>query len=180
MWEQKSLIPYPSVRWLLNWYSGRLQSSSLKLVFVELKYLLVPDHLHSYWTFFLNDSFATDEGALVQWLKLPTWIIGDRGLEPHPGLQLKKKNVYSPHTRKDSILWGASVIEGSVLGLRPFESCILRAVSSHSSHYPKEVLVTQFNLYVHKDGIKPHLLHFTVMTDGLEMCHKFPETQREF
>ena len=94
-----------------------------------------------------------------------------------PWPSIKKKNVYPPHTRKDSILWGASVTEGSVLGLRPFESCILRAVSSH---YAKEVLVTQFNLYVHKDGIKPHLFHFTVTTDGLEMCQKFPETQREF
>ena len=31
-----------------------------------------------------------------------------------------------------------------------FESCVLRAMSSHSSHNP------QFNLYVHKGGLKPH------------------------
>ena len=30
------------------------------------------------------------------------------------------------------------------------------AVSSHSSHHPQEVLLAQFNLNVHKGGIKPH------------------------
>ena len=49
-------------------------------------------------------------GALVQWLKLPAWKVGDRGFEPHFGLQVsKKQNVSSPLTREDSILWGASV-----------------------------------------------------------------------
>ena len=44
-------------------------------------------------------------GALVQWLKLPAWEVGDRGLEPHFGLQIsKKQNVSSLLTRKDSIL----------------------------------------------------------------------------
>ena len=51
--------------------------------------------------------------ALVQWLKLPAWKVGDRGFEPHSGLQVsKKQNVSFSLTRKDSILWG-------VLGLRP-------------------------------------------------------------
>ena len=50
--------------------------------------------------------------ALVQWLNLPSWKVGDRGLEPHSGLQVsKQQNVSSPLTRKDSILWGASVTE---------------------------------------------------------------------
>ena len=31
-----------------------------------------------------------------------------------------------------------------------FESCVLRAVSSHSSHHPQEVLLAQFSLYVLK------------------------------
>ena len=36
------------------------------------------------------------------------WKAGDRGFEPHSGLQVsKKQNVSSPLTRKDSILWGA-------------------------------------------------------------------------
>ena len=55
-------------------------------------------------------------------------------------------------------------LRGSVLGPRlqgsNFESCVWRAVSSHSSHHPQEVLLAQFNLYVHKGGLKPHSFHF--------------------
>ena len=43
--------------------------------------------------------------TVVQWLKLPAWKIGDRGLEPRSGIQApKKQNVSFPLTRKDSIL----------------------------------------------------------------------------
>ena len=53
-------------------------------------------------------------GALVQWLKLLAWKVGDRGFEPHSGLQVsKKQNISSPLTRKKSILWGASVTTDS-------------------------------------------------------------------
>ena len=41
------------------------------------------------------------------------------------------------------------------------ESCVWEAVSSHSSHHLQEVLLTQFSLYVHKGGLKPHLFYFT-------------------
>ena len=34
-----------------------------------------------------------------------------------------------------------------------FESCVWRAVSSHSSHHHQEVLLAQFSLYVHKSGL---------------------------
>ena len=51
--------------------------------------------------------------ALVQWLKLPAWKVGDRRFESHSGLQVsKKQNVSSPLTRIDAILWGGSVTEG--------------------------------------------------------------------
>ena len=53
---------------------------------------------------------ASESVKQVQWLKLPPWKVGDRGFKPSSGLQVKKKqNVSSPLTRKDSILWGASV-----------------------------------------------------------------------
>ena len=43
-------------------------------------------------------------GALVQWLMLPAWKIGDRGFKPHSDLKISKKhNVSSPFTRKDTI-----------------------------------------------------------------------------
>ena len=43
-----------------------------------------------------------------------------------------------------------------------FESCVWRAVSSHSSHHPQEVLLAQFSLYVHKGGLKPDSFHFFI------------------
>ena len=51
-------------------------------------------------------------GALVQWLMLPALKVGDRGFEPHPSLQVSKKQIVSSLlTRKDSILWGTTVTE---------------------------------------------------------------------
>ena len=38
-----------------------------------------------------------------------------------------------------------------------FESCVWRTVSSH---YPQDVLLAQFSLYVHKSGMKPNSSHF--------------------
>ena len=44
--------------------------------------------------------------TLVHWLNPPAWKIGDCGFEPHSSLKvLKRQNVSSPLTRKDSILW---------------------------------------------------------------------------
>ena len=41
-----------------------------------------------------------------------------------------------------------------------FESCVWRTVSSQSSHYPQEVHLAQFSLYVHKGGLKHDSFHF--------------------
>ena len=49
-----------------------------------------------------------------------------------------------------------------------FESCVWRAVSSHSSHHPQEVLLAQFSLYVHKSDLKPDSFHFISIP---EMTH---------
>ena len=66
-------------------------------------------------------------------LKLSAWKVGDRGFEPHSGLQVskKKQNVSSPLTRNDSILWGT-----------------------------QEVLLTQYSPHVHKGGLKLHSFYF--------------------
>ena len=37
-------------------------------------------------------------GALVQWLKLSAWKIGDQGLEPRSGLQVSNKQKISPRS----------------------------------------------------------------------------------
>ena len=53
-----------------------------------------------------------------------------------------------------------------------FESCVWRAVSSHSSHHPQEVLLAQFSLYVHKSGLKPDSFHFyrVCIRSELDIC----------
>ena len=41
-----------------------------------------------------------------------------------------------------------------------FETCVWRAVPSHTSHHHQDVLLAQFSLDVHKGCLKPHLFHF--------------------
>ena len=64
-----------------------------------------------------------------------------------PGLSgLKETKMFLPHPR----------VKVSIVGsLR-----VWKTVSSQSSHYPQEVLLAQFSLYVHKGGLKPDSLHF--------------------
>ena len=40
------------------------------------------------------------------------------------------------------------------------DSCVWRAVSSHSSHHPQEVLLAKFSLFAHTSGLKPDSFHF--------------------
>ena len=79
-----------------------------------------------------------------------------------PGLGgLKETKLFLPHPRvKVSIVGSlrdrevacsASDRQGS-----NFESCVWRTVSSH---HPREVLLAQFSLYVHKGGLKPDSFH---------------------
>ena len=84
----------------------------------------------------------------------------------------KKEKMFLPHPRvKVSILGSlrdrevacsASDRQGS-----NFESCVWRTVSFQSSHHPQEVLLAQFSLYVHKDGLKPDSFHFITFSDSL-------------
>ena len=87
-----------------------------------------------------------------------------------PGLGgLKETKLFLPHPRvKVSIVGSlrdrevacsASDRQGS-----NFESCVWRTVSSQSSHHPREVLLAQFSLYVHKGGLKPDSFHFISLT----------------
>ena len=83
-----------------------------------------------------------------------------------PGLDgLKKTKMFPPHPlvklsivgslRDREVACSASDLQGL-----NFETCVWRAVSSHSCHHPQEVLLTQFSLYVHKNGLKLDLSHF--------------------
>ena len=56
-----------------------------------------------------------------------------------------------------------------------FEFSVWRAVSSHSSHHPQEVLLAQFSLYVHKGGLKPdsfHLRQNLTSTDVIDVYRR--------
>ena len=93
---------------------------------------------------------------MVQWLKLPAWKVGIRGFEPHSGLQVsKKQNISSPLARKNIYIVGRLCdreVACSVLYRQGsnFESCVWRAVSSHSPHHPQEIPLVQFSLYVRR------------------------------
>ena len=99
----------------------------------------------------------TGRGALVQSLKLPAWKVGDRGFEFTLAFKLFQINkmFLSCSLIKIQCCGGHPWPRGSVLGLRPpeLEICVWRAVSSHSSRHPQEVLLVQFNLYVRKCGL---------------------------
>ena len=57
-----------------------------------------------------------------------------------------------------------------------FESCVWRAVSSHSFHHLQDVLLAQFSLHVHKGGLKPYSFHFLPV---FLLSHKHPFTQTQ-
>ena len=92
------------------------------------------------------------------------------GSVPGLGGLKETKNVSSPSTfesivgslRDREVECSASDRQGS-----NFESCVLRTVSSQSSHHPQEVLLAQFSLYVHKGGLKPDSFQFIL---NIKIC----------
>ena len=84
---------------------------------------------------------------------------GLRGLEetkmflPHPLLKFS----IAGNLCDREVACSASNLEGL-----NFEIRVWRAVSSQSSHYPQEVLLAQFSLYVHTIGLKPDSFHFFI------------------
>ena len=118
--------------------------------------------------------------SVIPLLKSPHWRPGGGGAEvvvstaafharvrgSLPGLGLlKETKMFLPHPllklsivgnlRDRGVACSASDLQGS-----SFESCVLRAVSAHSSPHPQEALLAQFSLYVHKSGLKPDSFHF--------------------
>ena len=87
-----------------------------------------------------------------------------RGSFPELG-GLKKTKIFLPHP----------LVKLSIVGEPPrpqtarvrISNPVWRAVSSHSSHHPQEVLLAQFSLYVHKSGLKPDSFHFICPGDSL-------------
>ena len=84
-------------------------------------------------------------------LKLPAWKVGDRGFDPTLAFKFQRNKMFLSRSLVKIQYYGeplwpfsASDRQGS-----NFESCVWRAVSSHSSRHPQEVLLAQFGLYVH-------------------------------
>ena len=80
-------------------------------------------------------------------------------------LGLKEKNMCLPHSLvKLSIVWSLRdrgvACSASDLQALNCELCVWRAGPSHSSQHHQEVLLAQFNLYMHKSGLKPDSFHF--------------------
>ena len=61
-----------------------------------------------------------------------------------------------------------------MLGLRPpgleFRILCLEDSVITISHHPQEVLLAQFSLYVHEDGLKPDSFHFISFTEVCREC----------
>ena len=103
----------------------------------------------------------------MEWLKLSALKVGDRGFEPHSGLQFtKKQSVSSPRTRKNSILLGASVNERLRL---PGRARTARARISNpiggQCHLIHLTILERLSwpslaYYVHRGGLKPYLFNF--------------------
>ena len=92
--------------------------------------------------------------------------VGDHGLVPHIGIQVSKKKKITL-SRNNSVLWGSirdqkDRYSASDRQNSSFNFCVSKEVSSHSSHHPQGVLLTQFSLEVHKVGLKLHSFNFFV------------------
>ena len=51
-----------------------------------------------------------------------------------------------------------------------FESCVWKALSSHSSHHPQEVLLAKFSQCVHKGSLKPHIFIHSCIHSSCSAC----------
>ena len=138
-------------------------------------YPFTPHYKSKKYMFSLGDQFFSKSRRCsllilkAQWLKLPAWKVGDRGFWPLSGLQVsKKQNNPSLLPRKDLLLWGVSgdqEIACSALDRQGpnFASCVWRTLSSYSIHHPKEALLAQFSLYVHKGCLTPHSFYLNTI-----------------
>ena len=104
---------------------------------------------------------------MTSWTEPPSVVVSTaRVRSSFPGLGgLKETKMFLSHPlvklnivrslRDREVACSASDLQGL-----NFESCVWRAVSSHSSHHLQEVLLAQFSLYVHKCGLKRDSFHF--------------------
>ena len=112
-----------------------------------------------------------------------------------PGLGgLKETKMFLPHPLEKLSILGSPrdrevACSASDRQDSNFESCVWRAVSSHSSHHPQVVLLAQFSLCVHKSGLKPDSFHLgdrinmlmlNVVNVDLMVAQYRPTSQQQF
>ena len=87
--------------------------------------------------FYVSLGFYT----VFQWLKLRAWKVRDRGVKLHSGFQVSKKKIFFLRSlvvgnlRDREVACSTSDRQGS-----NFESCAWRAMASHLSHHPQEII----------------------------------------
>ena len=91
---------------------------------------------------------------------------------------LKETTMFLPHPLEKLGIVGSLrdrkvVCSASDLQRLNFESCIWRAVSSHSPHHPQEVLLAQSSLYVHKQWPKARFISFVAYKTQLLLCSPY-------
>ena len=90
----------------------------------------------------------------VSWVRTPLWHSSFKETKCFFPAHSERFNIVGS-LREREVAYSASDSQRS-----NFESCVWSAVSSHSSHHLQEVLLAQFSLHVHNDGLKPHSFHF--------------------
>ena len=87
-----------------------------------------------------------------------------------PSSLQKTKCFFPAHSYRLNIV-GSLRDRGVACSASHFESRVWRAVSSQSSPHPQEARLGQFNLHVHKGGLKSHSFHcFTPMLRDRVNC----------
>ena len=98
------------------------------------------------------------EHATSRSRRLPTILTFTRGWGRHNFVSFKPPR---PGTEPRTLAWKAAVLTTT---LGPPPSSGWRAVSSHSSHHPQDVLLTRFSQFVHKSDLKLHFIYTCLIT----------------
>ena len=91
-----------------------------------------------------------------------SWYNGYTDCLPCRSLRARPRSCIQISKRLNAHSWRFSIVtlwpRGSANGLKPpgFGLYAQWAVSSDSPHHPQEVLLVEFNMYVHSDDLKPH------------------------
>ena len=157
-------IGFPDTTCCINAFYSCAFTSSVKLYYLNL---VSPPRPADYQNIKAVPSlYWLRAGALRVVVRTVAFHARVRGLFPGLG-GLKETKLFIPHPfgklsivgslRDREVACSASDLQGL-----NFESCVWKAVSSHSSHHPQEVLLPYFSMYAHKSGLKPDSFHLYI------------------